>query len=71
MEDCFPTGSKNSSLFANLNMLLGAVSILIAQYTMSVTQRPRLETRILISLGCGYDYHMNHKWWYDILTNLK
>lgn len=61
MEDCFPTGSKNSSFFANLNILLGAVSILIAQYTMPVSQRPCLETRILILLGCGYDYHMNHK----------
>lgn len=65
------TGSKNSSFFTNLDILLGAVSILIAQYTMPVSQHPSLGKHILILLGCGYDYHMNHKWWYDRLTTLK
>ena len=71
LENYLSTGSKNSSFFTNLDILLRAVSILIAQYTMPVSQHPSLGKHILILLGCGYDYHMNHKWWYDRLTTLK
>lgn len=54
-----------------LDILLGAFPILIAQYTVPLSQHPCLETHILILLYCGYDYHMNHKWWYDMIATLK
>lgn len=38
-----------------LDILLGAFSILITQYTMPLSQNSCLETPILILLCCGYD----------------